>query len=59
MAAVAVRRTAGTGADDEYHRVGCRLYDDPAAVVEESALRVEERRRWRVPPFTGVVATPP
>ncbi|MFC7234565.1 class I SAM-dependent methyltransferase [Halosegnis marinus] len=47
------------GADDEYHRVGCRLYDDPAAVVEESALRVEERRRWRVPPFTGVVATPP
>lgn len=46
------------GADDEYHRVGCRLYDDPAAVVEGSSLEVVDTDRWRFPPFTGVVARP-
>lgn len=46
-------------AEEEYRRVGCRLYDDPAKVVEQSDLDVAGRRRWRLPPFTGVVARPP
>lgn len=45
-------------AEDEYERVGCRLYEDPTAVVERSDLEVVEDRRWRFPPFTGVVARP-
>lgn len=46
-------------AEEEYRRVGCRLYDDPTAVVERSELAVVEDVRWRLPPFTGVVARPP
>jgi len=46
-------------AEDEYQRVGCRLYDDPTAVVERSDLEVVDDHRWRLPPFTGVVARPP
>lgn len=46
-------------AEDEYQRVGCRLYDDPTTVVEQSDLEVVDDRRWRLPPFTGVIARPP
>jgi ubiquinone/menaquinone biosynthesis C-methylase UbiE len=45
--------------EGEYERVGCRLYDDPTSVVRESGLEVIEAHRWRLPPFTGVVARPP
>lgn len=45
--------------DGEYERVGCRLYENPTAVVRRSALEVVTDRRWRLPPFTGVVARPP
>lgn len=44
---------------DEYQRVGCRLYDDPTAVVNRSNLEVVADCRWRFPPFTGIVACPP
>ena len=47
------------GAEDEYQRVGCRLYEDPTTVVERSDLDVVDDRRWRFPPFTGVIARPP
>jgi ubiquinone/menaquinone biosynthesis C-methylase UbiE len=45
--------------EGEYERVGCRLYDDPTAVVSQSSLNVITDRRWRFPPFTGIVARPP
>ncbi|MFA9518677.1 class I SAM-dependent methyltransferase [Halopenitus sp. H-Gu1] len=45
--------------EGEYERVGCRLYDDPAAVARQSNLEVITDRRWRLPPFTGIVARPP
>lgn len=45
--------------EGEYERVGCRLYDDPTAVVKQSKLNVITDRRWRFPPFTGIVAHPP
>lgn len=44
--------------EGEYERVGCRLYDDPTAVVRQSNLKVVTDRRWRLPPFTGIVARP-
>jgi ubiquinone/menaquinone biosynthesis C-methylase UbiE len=44
--------------DGEYDRVGCRLYDDPTAVVRRSDLSVVADRRWRLPPFTGITARP-
>ena len=44
--------------EGEYERVGCRLYEDPTAVVGQSNLEVVTDRRWRLPPFTGVVARP-
>lgn len=46
-------------AETEYQRVGCRLYDDPTMIVERSELEVVDDRRWRLPPFTGIVARPP
>lgn len=46
-------------ADDQYERVGCRLYEDPTRVVEQSDLEVVDDCRWRLPPFTGIVARPP
>lgn len=45
--------------EGEYERVGCRLYEDPTAVVRESELEVITDRRWRLPPFTGITARPP
>lgn len=45
-------------AESEYHRVGCRLFDDPAEVVRQSELDVVVAREWRFPPFTGIVARP-
>lgn len=45
-------------AEDEYQRIGCRLYDDPTTVVERSDLQVVHAHRWRLPPFTGIVARP-
>lgn len=45
--------------EGEYERVGCRLYEDPSEVVRRSELVVVTDRRWRFPPFTGVVARPP
>lgn len=45
-------------AEDEYQRVGCRLYDDPTTVVSRSDLEVVEDWRWRLPPFTGIIAHP-
>jgi len=45
-------------AEDEYQRVGCRLYEDPTAVVDRSDLEVVNDHRWRLPPFTGIVAHP-
>jgi len=46
-------------AESEYQRVGCRLYENPTTVVEQSNLQVVDDRRWRLPPFTGIVARPP
>ena len=45
--------------EGEYERVGCRLYEDPTGVVRQSNLDVITDRRWRLPPFTGIVARPP
>jgi ubiquinone/menaquinone biosynthesis C-methylase UbiE len=45
--------------EGEYDRVGCRLYEDPTTVVRQSQLEVVSDRRWRFPPFTGIVARPP
>lgn len=45
--------------EGEYERVGCRLYENPTAVVVQSDLEVITDRRWRLPPFTGIVARPP
>jgi ubiquinone/menaquinone biosynthesis C-methylase UbiE len=45
--------------EGEYDRVGCRLYEDPTEVVKQSNLEVIADRRWRLPPFTGIVACPP
>jgi ubiquinone/menaquinone biosynthesis C-methylase UbiE len=44
--------------EGEYERVGCRLYEDPTKVVRQSNLEVVTDRRWRLPPFTGIVARP-
>lgn len=45
--------------EGECERVGCRLYENPTAVVRQSDLEVIADRRWRLPPFTGVIARPP
>lgn len=45
--------------EGEYERVGCRLYENPTTVVRQSDLEVVTDRRWRLPPFTGIVARPP
>lgn len=45
--------------EGDYERVGCRLYEDPTAVVRQSNLDVVTDRRWRLPPFTGIIARPP
>lgn len=44
--------------EGECERVGCRLYEDPAAIVRQSNLEIITDRRWRFPPFTGIIARP-
>lgn len=45
--------------DEEYGELGCRLYDDPADVVEQSTLEIKAEYNWWIGTLTGIVATPP
>lgn len=54
-----LRRVTERLNEGEYERVGCRLYEDPTTVVRRSGLKLVTDRRWRLPPFTGIIARPP
>lgn len=45
--------------DSEYNDLGCRLFDDPKEVIEQSRLKVEAEYKWWLGTLTGIVASPP
>lgn len=45
--------------DSEYGELGCRLFDDPTEVVEQSNLEIEAEQKWWIGTLTGIVANPP
>lgn len=44
--------------DGAYDELGCRLFDDPTVVVDESVLQVERERKWWLGTLTGITARP-
>lgn len=45
-------------ADSEYEEFGCRLLDDPAKLVEQSNMVIEETESWQLGMLTGITAHP-
>lgn len=44
--------------DSEYNDLGCRLFDDPTEVVEQSRLEIEVKHKWWIGTLTGIIASP-
>jgi len=45
--------------DGEYDDMGCRLFEDPTRVVEQSVLEIGTEQKWWLGTLTGIVAHPP
>jgi len=45
-------------ADSKYENEGCRLWDDPVEVVQQSELVVDEYDRWFFGSMAGITASP-